>query len=131
MSPSDKTIGWSALHRQLRRIVQSVTRGDLDDQHARHTQPAPADEWICVFDARSGGHAQAVFETRDRAMQFAEHHASALTPAGMPLKWEDAETAAVSTTQLGDYLVARQPAHVLRRRASRLGDRHGRPRQVT
>jgi hypothetical protein len=71
-------------------------------------QMGQAEEWICVFDARSGGHARAVFDTRDRAMQFAEHHARSVTPAGTPLKWEDANAAAVSTTQLGNYLVARE-----------------------
>jgi hypothetical protein len=130
MSAADGVIRWSVIHRHVRRLVQSVTGRNLDELRDQHVQMASADEWICVFDARSGGRAKAVFETRDRAIEFAEHHASALTPAGTPLKWEDAETAAVSTTQLGNYLVARQPVRAPRRHASRPGDRHGRPRQV-
>jgi hypothetical protein len=49
-----------------------------------------AEQWVCVFDGRAGGHARAVFVSREQARQFAERHAQAVTPSGMSLKWEDA-----------------------------------------
>lgn len=112
----------SVLRRFLQRLVQATTGWYVDQVPDQLGQMPKSDEWVCVFDARVGGRARAVFETRDRAMQFAEHHASALMPAGTPLKWEDANTATVSTTQLGDYLVARQVVHAC--------ESYGRPRQV-
>jgi hypothetical protein len=65
-----------------------------------------AEHWLCVFDAYAGAHARAVFSTREQAMQFAERHARAAAPSGMPLKWEDAGHSSVLSTQLGDYLIA-------------------------
>jgi hypothetical protein len=62
--------------------------------------------WVCVFRGHSGARGRAVFETKEQARQFAERHARAITPAGVPLKWEDAEDSATLTTVLGDYLVA-------------------------
>jgi hypothetical protein len=62
-----------------------------------------------VFQGRSGAHARALFETKDQAAQFAERHARIVAPDGTPLKWEDASDSSVSTTTLGDYLVAPIP----------------------
>ena len=62
--------------------------------------------WVCVFHGHSGAYGRAVFETKEQARQFAERHARAMTPTGVPLKWEDAEDSAMLTTVLGDYLVA-------------------------
>ena len=42
-------------------------------------------------------------------MQFAERHARAAAPSGMPLKWEDAGHSSVLSTQLGDYLIVPIP----------------------
>jgi hypothetical protein len=98
----------SALRWQARRLMRSVIGRPIEQLPDGPAQMAEADAWICVFDPRAGSRARAVFETRDRAMRFAEHHANAVTPGGAPLKWEDAESAAVSTTALGEYLVARQ-----------------------
>jgi hypothetical protein len=47
-----------------------------------------ADQWICLFLARSGMKARAVFATEEQAKQFAEQHAQVSAP-GMPLKWND------------------------------------------
>jgi len=94
---------WSAIYPRLRRLMQPKPQGaGLPERCSESQRP---DEWICIFDGRAGARARAVFDTRDRAIRFAEQHARALTPAGLPLKWEDAKTSAVSTTQLGDYLV--------------------------
>jgi len=68
-----------------------------------------AEHWLCFFDAYAGAHARAVFSTKEQAMQFAERHARAAAPGGMPLKWEDAGHSSVLSTQLGDYLIA--PVH--------------------
>jgi hypothetical protein len=64
-----------------------------------------AERWLCVFDANAGAHARAVFPSKEQAMQFAERHARAAAPSGMPLKWEDAGHSSVLSTQLGDYLI--------------------------
>jgi len=64
------------------------------------------EHWGCVFDGRAGGHARAVFATSDAAQQFAERHARAVAPGGLPLKWEDTGASLVLTTALGVYLVA-------------------------
>lgn len=65
-----------------------------------------AKHWVCVFEGRAGQRARAVFETKEQARQFAERHARAVAPAGMPLKWQDTDRSTVLTTQLGEYLVA-------------------------
>ena len=62
--------------------------------------------WLCMYRDRSGAHARANFVTRDRAIQFAERHASVVAPSGTPIKWEDAGEATVLTTLRGDYVVA-------------------------
>ena len=62
--------------------------------------------WSCVYRDRAGGHARAKFDTRDLAQQFAERHARAVVPPGIPLEWEDAGSSIVLTTPRGDYLVA-------------------------
>ena len=64
-----------------------------------------AERWVCVFDGRAGGRARAVFGTSDEAREFAERHARAMAPGGLPLKWEDSSEAMVLTTALGVYLV--------------------------
>ena len=65
------------------------------------------EHWECVYSARSGGRARALFPTKERAMQFAEQHAHAVVSSGVPLKWEDAGlSAVVLPTQLGDYHIA-------------------------
>jgi hypothetical protein len=93
----------STVRRHWRRFIQKEQLHGVPDGC---TQLGVRDVWICVFDGRAGGRARAVFDTRDRAIQFAERHARGVTPTGDPLKWEDANTATVSTTQIGDYLVA-------------------------
>jgi hypothetical protein len=115
----------------VQRIVQNVIGGQVD-KGRDGARMARTDEWICVFDARVGGRAKAVFESRDGAIAFAEHHANSLTPAGTPLalKWEDTNAAAISTTQLGQYLIARQPTNAEAPRFSPVAD-YGRSRQVT
>jgi hypothetical protein len=65
-----------------------------------------AEHWACVFEGRTGAHARAVFETKEQARQFAERHAQATTPTGMPLKWEDTNESTVLRMQFGDYVVA-------------------------
>ena len=65
-----------------------------------------AEQWVCVFNGRAGGHARAVFVTKEQATQFAERHARAFTPSNRPLKWEVVKDSIVLTTQVGDYLVA-------------------------
>jgi hypothetical protein len=67
--------------------------------------PLATRRWACVFVARSGGHARAVFATKDQAMQFAERHARTFAPAGTPLTWEDTDDSRMMSTQFGDYLV--------------------------
>ena len=64
-------------------------------------------QWVCFFNGRAGGRAQAVFGTKQEARQFAERHARSITPSGIPLKWDDASESTMLTTQLGDYLIAR------------------------
>jgi hypothetical protein len=68
-----------------------------------------SEHWLCVFDANAGAHARAVFASKEQAMQFAERHARAAAPSGMPLKWEDAGHSSVLATQLGDYLIVPIP----------------------
>ena len=68
-----------------------------------------SEHWLCVFDAFAGAHARAVFASKEQAMQFAERHALAAAPSGMPLKWEDAGHSSVLSTQLGDYLIVPIP----------------------
>jgi hypothetical protein len=62
--------------------------------------------WVCVFEGRAGGHARAVFGTSDQAQQFAERHARATAPGGVPLTWQHTSDASVLTTALGIYLVS-------------------------
>jgi hypothetical protein len=67
-----------------------------------------AKQWICVFSGVSGGHARAVFDSKDHATRFAEQHVRVIAPSGIPMKWEDtaSDCRSVLTTQLGNYLVA-------------------------
>ena len=62
--------------------------------------------WLCMYRDRAGAHARAKFVTRDRAIQFAERHASVVAPSGMLITWEDAGEVTVLTTPRGDYVVA-------------------------
>ena len=66
---------------------------------------------MCVFEGHAGGHARAVFETKEQARRFAERHAEAFNDPGMPLDWEDAGAFAVLRTQVGDYLITSAVAH--------------------
>jgi hypothetical protein len=67
-----------------------------------------ARRWVCVFNGRSGGHARALFATRNQARQFAERHALSFVPADSKLNWVDSSAeSSVLTTQVGNYLVAR------------------------
>jgi hypothetical protein len=66
-----------------------------------------AKPWVCVFSSRTGGHAQALFATKDQARQFAERHARTFTFTGTPLEWVDTADASVLTTEFGEYQVAR------------------------
>ncbi len=63
--------------------------------------------WFCVYRDRAGAHARANFDTKDLAKQFAERHARAVAPNGMPVKWEDAGNTTVLTMARGDYVVVR------------------------
>jgi hypothetical protein len=65
-----------------------------------------AEQWMCIYRGLAGARARAMFETKDQARQFAERHARAVVPIGMPLKWEDSNNSTVLTTQLGEYLVS-------------------------
>jgi hypothetical protein len=66
-----------------------------------------AEQWACVFEARTGSHARAYFATKEQARQFAERLARAISPASTSLTWEDADDSSVLSTQVGDYLVTR------------------------
>jgi hypothetical protein len=59
--------------------------------------------WVCTYEGFGGAHAQAVFETAEQAMDFAERHAGA-TGAAM-LEWSQVDDCWVLGTELGDYLV--------------------------
>jgi len=69
------------------------------------------EEWICLFEGRTGAKARAVFATEEQAKRFAEQHAQVST-SGMPLKWNDNSDPLVLTTPLGMYRILRtgQPA---------------------
>jgi hypothetical protein len=60
--------------------------------------------WICLFLARSGLKARAVFATEEQAKQFAEQHAQVSAP-GMPLIWNDSADPLVLTTPAGNYWI--------------------------
>jgi len=62
--------------------------------------------WVCVFEGRAGGRARAVFGSSDQARLFAERHARATLPGGVPLAWEHTSDASVLATALGVYFVA-------------------------
>jgi hypothetical protein len=64
-----------------------------------------AKPWSCLFVARSGGRAQALFVTKAEAKQFAERHAHAFLATGTPLTWADANDSSVLTMHTGEYLV--------------------------
>jgi hypothetical protein len=66
-----------------------------------------AHPWVCVFLSRTGGHAQALFITKERARRFAERHARTFTSSGTPLMWVDTVTSSVLSTDIGEYLVTR------------------------
>ena len=67
-----------------------------------------ARRWVCVFNGRSGGHARALFATRNQARQFAERHALSFVPTDSKLNWVDSSAdSSVLTTQVGNYLVTR------------------------
>ena len=65
-----------------------------------------AKPWVCVFLSPTGGHAQAIFATKDQAQQFAERHARSFISKAMPLEWVDTVDSSVLTTELGEYRVA-------------------------
>jgi hypothetical protein len=62
------------------------------------------EEWICLYEGRTGAKASAVFATEEQAKQFAERHAQASTP-GMRLKWNDTNMPIVLTTSGGNYWI--------------------------
>src|SRR5205085_1379717 len=104
---------WSAIRRRMRQVKQSMPKRRVVGSPNRRPWSAPvltflgrgpmstalrmrmAEEWVCVFDGLAGAHARAVFENKDEARQFAERHARAMAPSGMPLKWEDVSESAV------------------------------------
>jgi hypothetical protein len=65
-----------------------------------------AEQWICLFEARTGAKARAVFATEEQARQFAERHAR-VSATGVPLKWEDTNDPHVLTTPVGTYSIIR------------------------
>jgi hypothetical protein len=114
---------WLAIRRRVQHLVRSMATWQFAAALGRQPRSPHvpgefglerlpyvrvAEEWICVFNGRAGGHARAVFESKDHATRFAEQHARAVGP-GMPLKWEDSNEATLLLTQLGDYLVAPSP----------------------
>jgi hypothetical protein len=76
--------------------------GEVGPKLGRRVRDKP---WSCVFVARSGGRAQAVFATKAEAKQFAERHAHSFLGVGTPLTWTDADHSSVLTTHLGEYFV--------------------------
>jgi hypothetical protein len=60
--------------------------------------------WACVFAARSGGQAQAAFDSRDEAKRFAERHARAFVHE-TPLLWRETAKSSALETPIGEYLV--------------------------
>jgi hypothetical protein len=64
-----------------------------------------AKPWVCVFQSLSGGHARALFATKNQALQFAERHARSFIPASTPLTWVNTDDSSVLAIQIGDYLV--------------------------
>jgi hypothetical protein len=64
-----------------------------------------AKPWSCVFVARSGGRAQALFGTKAEAKWFAERHAHTFLGTSEPLTWADVDDSSVLITQLGEYRV--------------------------
>jgi hypothetical protein len=71
-----------------------------------------AKPWVCVFRSLSGGHARALFATKEEAKQFAEQHARAF-PTSIPLTWEDSDDSSVLILQVGHYLIAPVSEHDL------------------
>jgi hypothetical protein len=61
--------------------------------------------WICLYEARGGAKARAVFATEEEARQFAERHAQ-VTATRMPLKWDDTNDPTMLTTPMGNYWIA-------------------------
>lgn len=64
------------------------------------------EQWTCVFLSRAGAQAHAVFDSEERAKQFAERHAQAAA-TGVPLKWNDTNEATLLTTPVGNYWIVR------------------------
>jgi len=74
--------------------------------HRIHSQvTGVAQRWVCVFEGRTGVNARAEFASKEEAMQCAERHARAVTPASIPLAWEGADERALARTPLGKYRV--------------------------
>ena len=79
----------------------------LDKGWGREAGLSPvAEQWVCMFEARAGATARAVFATAEQAKQFAERHAQ-VTTTGMPLKWNDTNDPMVLATSVGSYRVVR------------------------
>jgi hypothetical protein len=82
-----------------------------------------------VFLSPTGGHARAIFATKDEAQQFAERHARAFISTDTPLEWVDTVDSSVLTTRLGEYRVTcMQTAAAEHTIRQRLG---GGPEQIT
>ena len=64
------------------------------------------ERWVCVFESRTGGRAQALFDTGEQARQFAERHARSMASNAVDLKWQDLRNALLLATPIGDYRVA-------------------------
>jgi hypothetical protein len=80
--------------------------GMLSAGEATCDRPAAGDAaggWVCTYEGYGGAHAQAVFETAEQAMGFAERHAEATGAA--TLEWSRVDDCWVLGTELGDYLV--------------------------
>jgi hypothetical protein len=65
------------------------------------------EHWEVRFKSRAGGQARVVLASEPEAREFAERHARAVTPSGLPLKWSDTNDVLVLTTVIGDYSIVR------------------------
>jgi hypothetical protein len=101
--------GRSTLSGAKRRNLPITTAEPIPNNSARLPVPggrrAADNQWVCFFNGRAGGRAQAVFGTKEQARQFADRHARSTKAREMPLEWEDTNESTTLTTQLGDYVI--------------------------
>jgi len=92
--------------RQWRDLPITATVPFPKDSPRSPGRRAANQQWVCFFNGRAGGRAQAVFGSKEEARQFAERHARSILPSsGMSLQWEEANDPTMLITQLGDYAI--------------------------